>query len=499
MRAVVSALLVLAVGSAGCGSTVQLRANTQVQGSLGELDGGTGVPTTLGTAPPQGSGSTVDLEGGTTSAVGGSQQPGAAGESSGSPSGPQGTGSIPGRTGTGPTSGFGFTATKAFLGVEYIDGGDAFLASAGYSSLTTGDAQALVNTIAADINRKGGVLGRRLVPVFQKTDAATGSSNPGTTAQAACAKFTQDDKVFAVVLASPAQACLAKSKVMSMYFSNNVDDEELNKTAPYTRRPTAYSFTQLIPLLINRLVAHRYLTKDSKVGILWPQEPTNSGERIVTDLKRQLTSRGFQVTADYGYDFSSAVAAAGSSPNAVLPFRSAGVDRVISVDASVAYFMTAAEQQGYRPRYALNSNLNLASVMESVPPPRQLEGAVGVGWQPINDVAPANRDLSPPGFASCKKYMNDSGQNPTGFALAILTLYCDSVRLALYAAQSGGGFDSQSLQLGLASKGTSYPSASVLKTAFSDRRMDGARGARDIAFVSGCRCFKYLSRTIYER
>jgi hypothetical protein len=132
--------------------------------------------------------------------------------------------------------------------------------------------------------------------------------------------------------------------------------------------------------------------------------------------------------------------------------------------------------------------------MESVPPKAQLVGSLGVGWLPPNDVSGNNLDLKPPGFATCRQYIQRSGQNPTGFALIILTAYCDSLRLFLYAATQGGGLDAVSLRRGLATHGTAFSSALVLDAPYSDVRMDGAASVRTIAFDTACECFRYQSR-----
>jgi ABC-type branched-subunit amino acid transport system substrate-binding protein len=387
----------------------------------------------------------------------------------------------------------GFDATTAHIGVEYIEGGDAFLASAGFSSLSTGDAKALVDVIVQDVNAKGGILGRRLVAAYHPTDAATGSSNPTTTAQQTCTDFTQDQKVFAAVVVSPADACLTQMRIHNSYVTTQIaDDTSLRSHAPYGRVPLTLSFTRLVPALVGQLTSSRFLTPSSKVGVLHPDNPV--GRRVLADLTARLKSNGITVARSYGYNASSATSSAGDVPNAVLPFRSAGVDRVIGTDATTAYFMIAAEQQQYRPRYSLNSAMNLASVMESVPPKAQLVGSLGVGWLPPNDVSGNNLDLKPPGFATCRQYIQRSGQNPTGFALVILTAYCDSLRLFLYAATQGGGLDAASLRRGLATQGTAFSSALVLDAPYSDVRMDGAASVRSIAFDTACGCFRYQSR-----
>lgn len=492
-RLAVPVTVLLGLALTACGSTVQVRSERTL-GSVGS-DAGAGISGAVGTTDGVSSGtsSTGGPTGTTSSAPGaaqpaGTRPPGGTAAAAGSGSGlPAGTG----------LSGVGFDAKNAYIGVEYIEGGDAFLSSAGFSSLTTGDAKAVVDLMLRDVNARGGVLGRKIQAVYQATNAADGSSNPQSTAQQACSAFTDDRKVVAAVIVSPAQACLSRKRVANVFVSTTtVDDQELATTAPYSRRTLALSWSRLAPVLIDRLAAQGFLSRSSKVGLLYPSSVT--GTRVFDDLKRRLTAAGYQVAASFGYDSTSATTAPTSVPNAVLPFRSAGVDRVIATDATVAYFMIAAEQQGYRPRYALNSYQNLASVQESVPPAAQLKDAVGIGWLGPNDVDVARMDVKPPAFDTCRNYLRRSGQDVSGFALVTLLSYCDSLRLFLYAAGAGGGFDSASIQRGLAERGTGFPSALVLESALSATRMDGALAVRDVRYDGSCSCFRYSGTRRYR-
>lgn len=396
---------------------------------------------------------------------------------------------------TGPVKGRGFDATTVRVGFEYLSGGDELFASAGFN-LTTGDMRAMAQTVVDDANRRGGLLGRKIVPVFQETGAVEGAGNPAATAQAACTAFLDDNTVFAAVSISDTSACLSKAGVPNAVISTlAVDDPLLRTTAPWHYRPLTFSYTRLVPLWVDRLVAQRYLTPGVKVGLLYPGNGV--GGRVRSTVEKALKAKGFDVAATYGYDSSSATSSAGDVPNAVLPFRSAGVDRVLATDASVSYFMTAAEQQGYRPRYGLNSYMNLQSVLASVPPKAQLAGAVGIGWLGANDVAEQRLDRKPPSYAACKDLIARSGQTASGFALVVLLATCDHLRLMFFAAQQGGGLDPASVRAGFARSGRDFPSALVLRSAMSDTRFDGALGARDVAWGTECQCFAYQGSTVH--
>jgi ABC-type branched-subunit amino acid transport system substrate-binding protein len=104
----------------------------------------------------------------------------------------------------------GVTATSIKIGVAVVD----FACIAQFVDFTQGDAQKIVQTLVDDINKNGGILGRKIEIVFknlcplQPTDVA-----------AACTSFTDDDQVFAVigVYDTPPsdgsnQLCLTKDK-----------------------------------------------------------------------------------------------------------------------------------------------------------------------------------------------------------------------------------------------------------------------------------------------
>ena len=69
----------------------------------------------------------------------------------------------------------------------------------------------------ADINRRGGVLGRKLVPVWFEAPGPGSGSDPAQGYQAACSRFTEDSPVFLAIGTLPTdnyRACLQKAGVV---------------------------------------------------------------------------------------------------------------------------------------------------------------------------------------------------------------------------------------------------------------------------------------------
>jgi ABC-type branched-subunit amino acid transport system substrate-binding protein len=384
----------------------------------------------------------------------------------------------------------GTTATTATLGIAYLSGGDALFSSFGFS-IATGDAKGFSQALIDIINKRGGVLGRKLVPLFHE-ERASDAADPKTAEQQACAAFTQDNKVFAAVNAPTDCMVAAKVPIAPAGGQGAFDAQYFNERAPYFYGPPFLNTDSLTPTLLDRLQAKQFLTPRSRIGLFYSDNVVQ--RRIMAKLKKALASRGFNVVATFGRDPNNEV---GSSGNGVLPFRSANVDRIIAFDASIAIFMITAERQGYRPKYALSTYLNLASVQEAVPPKEQLAGSFGVGWQPRNDVN-EQQQVPLPGTKDCADAASNSGQpNPTGSAAFILWTYCDAIQMFVYGAQHGGGFSPADIRRGLTSAGAGFPTALNFTSAFGLGRYDGARGVREVAYAASCSCFRYQGSRSY--
>lgn len=475
-------VLLAAVLVSACGSTVPVTGEGRItSGGSSELGAGSDAPA----APDP-----LVLD------PGGSGPSGTAAPTAMTPGAPRTTADPHAASGTtGPRAPIatvrGTTATTANLGITYLSGGDALFSSVGFS-IATGDAKSFSEALIAIINARGGVLGRKLVPIFHEVRAAD-LADPKTAEQQACAALTQDNEVFAAVNAPTDCMVEAKVPVAPAGGQGAFDEQYFNDRAPYFYGPPFLNTDSLTPTLLDRLQAKQFFTPESRIGIFYSDSVVQ--RRIMNSLKKSLTARGLNVVATFGRDPNNE---AGSSGNGVLPFRAANVDRVISFDASIAFFMITAENQGYRPKYALSTYLNLASVQEVVPPQEQLVGSFGVGWQPRNDVN-ERQQIPLPGSKDCETAARNSGQaNPTGSAAFILWTYCDAIQTFAYGAQHGGGFSPGAIRQGLTGAGAAFPSAINFSPAYGLGRYDGARGVRDIAYSTECSCFRYQGTTLYS-
>lgn len=497
------AALALAVALAGCGTTVPAASTLGTSGAAGAGSGAAaelGGPAADGLALPQESAQEYVTTPGAASVAGGS------GSGAGS-TGLDGAGGVAGaqQTGAGGSSGSaagaapdspGAAAGELKIGISLLKNGEAFVGAFG-ASADFGDSEAQAEAVVRYINSTGGIAGRRVNPVYHTSDLASGCNEACMTA-AACAHWTEDERVFATVNTLGADPnlfeCLAKDGVPSVNYQMPVDDQQLAKYHDYY-----YSVGHAAGLTLNRQarestrVFHKrgWFGPDAVVGIMHFDTPAH--KRVVDkEFLPELKAAGVEkVVVQASKNFLEA-----DYNGTILKFQTEGVTHVMFLGQNGGYplmFMNAAEAQAYRPKYGLRTDNFPASIAPAVPA-EQLRQVTGMGWQPTLDVAPQH---DPPRSASgelCMKIMKEAGQDMNqrgaeGTALA----YCDGLfflRKALGGASevSVAGMSSQ-----VAALGRGYVSPLVFGTRFSARRHDGVDAIRHIDFRADCSCLAYSS------
>jgi hypothetical protein len=292
-------------------------------------------------------GSSPEAVGGTGSGPASGGVPGALGAG---PGGESRQGSVPGAPGAaqgGPltASDVGVTPASIKIGVAILDVGAA--KDFGYN-FDLGDQQARYNALIAAQNAKGGINGRKIVPVYKTLDAA----NPVTSDQAACVAWTKDAKVFSVLVESEfvqsGTVCVIGQGATPLFTTDGIDDS-------YYANGLYFS-TQASDNRIVRDHAHylaeKGVLKGKKIGIL-----TGDGaERLSIDhtLVPMLKQLGYSV-ADIEV-VPGDTTGTQKLPIAVSNFKAAGVNFVI-VEANVILagpFVQAAHRAGFDPQYALS-------------------------------------------------------------------------------------------------------------------------------------------------
>jgi hypothetical protein len=250
--------------------------------------------------------------------------------------------------------------------------------------------------------------------------------------------------------------------------------------------------------MLKRFSASGYLTPKNKIGVIVEDCPYNrrAYDDTIAPLAKQL---GLSLTRrDVGCirGFNDASAAITSFGAAVLPFRSAGVDRVIYVSnfegVGLLAFETAARSQGYTPSHALTSTTGGAALAGQFDD-GQLRRMRGVGWAPVLDLA--NRVQASSETKRCRAMLASEGITPQSKADDLIDIVCDQFFLLEATLKVTGGRSSRAELLGgLRSLGTSFVSPYLLKGAsdFSTRR-DGARLFAIWGYSTTCGCMAYLT------
>lgn len=405
------------------------------------------------------------------------------------------------------------------VGLPYITNaqaaGDALGVVAG-----GGDQRAQWNIILKDLNTKrGGILGRTVVPVFHPTDA-TSSDTYDAQEQAACEDYHRDHKVFAVLASSlngVLRACTEKARAVQIY-------EDLSSASALTFAKYPH-YVEAGNLRLDRmaqnwpslLASEKYFTgwntttgtpgvAPVKVGVLYFDDP-DSTYALKQGLLPALAAVGqrdpdvAQIQTPKSSQDSGATVAAIQA--AVLRFRNDGVTHVMPLDIGAGlalYFGLNADNQKYYPRYGLTTSNGVQTLIDQAGFPKsQLNGALGYGWVPLIDLSvsrnPDNGPYSNSARQACLKLMADGGQSlKTAVEKRSATTACDEMSFLKRALEAGGPSVTQSSFLdGVARLGSSFLAGNTFSTTFGPRQHDGVASARLFAYDGKCGCFNYTS------
>lgn len=515
----VVAVVAVAVGLTGCGSTVPLSAQSglgQTTSGIGNESGAGSAVSGTGTVSGAGpAGSRLGPGTGVSGAVG---SPGSAGGvlASGAAS-PTRVGSGPATVGATsgviPLTGRGWDAKHVYIGVPTADDFNSTMANYG-ANFNNGNTEGDVDAIVADINKSGGIFGRQLVAVYHNTSSASIATDPSGTAQSMCTYFTQDQPVIAVVNGAPQfdsltsfHSCLEHDSVSLLSFTNtDFDNQDYSSLGPNLWTVASLSTDILIPAFLAALNQQGFFrgwdTLDgtsgpapTKVGILEPDTP--EGQHVAALFTAQLKEISVPVASEFFYNSSGD---SGDSANEVLQFKAAGVTHVLDlppVESEVLFFQLAADQQHYRPRYGITSfdlPLSVQQNSQIVPPDQQI-GSMGIGWQPYNDVDATRDPGALPGSSRCLNALSRGGQTFNSSqrrAASIAVQFCDAIYLLQEAAVAGKGLSASAILDGMALTGDHLGTAGTFGSDLSSQNHGVPGYYRDLQYQSGCSCFAYV-------
>jgi ABC-type branched-subunit amino acid transport system substrate-binding protein len=391
----------------------------------------------------------------------------------------------------------GITAKTITLGFHMADSGAA-AATAGVSGAPSVTSEQMARAVVDAVNAGGGIAGRRIVPLIRVYDE--NAANFDTEAQASCAAFTEDARVFAGVTNDPGDvnifnSCMTKRGAVVVNSSTNSYDDTDFRSWPSFYAPNRLSGSRWA-IYVDRLLGTGFLKRGDTVGIVDYDTPT---ARRVTErvVQPALKRRGFAVAERLTISHVSSIAAlsgaASQVSSAILRFRAAGVDRVLFVATggkAPFLWMSAADAQGYRPRYGLTSDEFLAVIRDNAPA-EQLSGARGIGWAPISDVAAPQDPKGRAGHDRCTAVFRKAGLDLNRGAEINAMGICDDVHLLKVGLERAHALTASGLRAAVEGLGKSFHAATVLGSRYAPGRRYGAALVRDIRFDDGCTCFRY--------
>ncbi|HVM54790.1 MAG TPA: hypothetical protein VM262_16505, partial [Acidimicrobiales bacterium] len=424
---------------------------------------------------------------------------GGSGSTSGAGTSPGAAGATPGTSGgVGP----GVTEETIALGIPYCNDCASANAALGAGSEDPGDTRRYYQAALDDVNARGGVIGRELVPVFQEVSAA---DDIARSQQAACEAFTADNKVLMMFFRGEIiYECALRAGVLAWGTGGT---GPTYAKFPNLFAPSSIRLERLFQVTVRSMVAARWHEPTprwptGKIGLItwddaeyrYAMEHGYLAGLREAGLKEQDV-RYVTVPASAGGVAESSAAIS----NAVLSFSSQGIDHVFIGDGPAGIFsgtgltllfLTNAQSQGYFPRYGFNSNNS--PDFESHPR-EQLVGMMAID---SFDTTPENDEgieLNPV-RERCFEVMREAGL-PVGQWLtqAIAIGACE---IAWFAEVVIGRASDTTLDNMIAageSLGTSYRSPYNYGNRLGPGQHDGVALFRSLEWDEGCSCVKYTS------
>jgi hypothetical protein len=391
------------------------------------------------------------------------------------------------------------TAKTVEIGIEYDDEDAAHAAGTVIGSQAgVTDEQAVYTILINDLNSRGGLLGRKIVPVFHAYNST--GDDPDVQGQALCTSFTQDHKVFAAIIFAAAEKvsrdCLARAGVVIIRARYALDDDADFRRIPAYAAVGALSLDRLAAVYVDGLAAQGFFSSTSRIGVITQEEPAYM-RSAKGPLRAALARHGLKVQEEAFVPGAGRAQDAGDQSaavqSAVLRFNSQRIDRVLFVTLvglPALIFANTAQAQRYHPRYGLNSNHGL-DTLRGLAPAEQLAGSKAVGWVPLLDVPSTEVTLSP-AAKRCDALLRSKGHSPADQSVLAFDLAaCDQLATLAAALARGGQLSSGGFVAGLERLGTSVATGLTFQLRSGPGRHDTAGAIRHVAFQESCGCFRY--------
>ncbi len=267
-----------------------------------------------------------------------------------------------------------------------------------------------VHTFVNDINAKGGINGRKIVPVISTYDPTDTASM-----RALCKEWTQGaDPAFAVLdgigsWEGDGQLCITQEGQTPMISQWGTVTDWTTKGSPYLWW-TGPDQTVLLQNLVSWGHSAGLITKGEKVGVLVGDRPSDQ-EALNSVIKPELAKIGAEPvigTIAASPDAATATMAA-QAPLIVQQFRTANVESVIPLIPFNSFFpyLQSETDQEYFPKLLLSdyeSSIETSLGLIPTPYEKALDGQEGITTYTlggIDDPRPESQGGYDPGVRSC--------------------------------------------------------------------------------------------------
>jgi len=388
--------------------------------------------------------------------------------------------------------------------VPYIVDSEETNAALSASATGPGDTRPYYNAVLDEVNRSGGVAGRKLVPSYFAVSAANPQSADEQTS-AACEHWTHDVKTFVVfdALNELIRDCAERHGMLALNGGPGGVDTVTStfRRYPHYLEPSSTRLDALAAMTVEGLARTDYFDPGAVIGVVTWDSP-NFRTAVSHGLQPALHALGLKTAVEEYVAVPETTGALSSSSasisSAILAFRQRGVTHAFVLDgpSGVALgsvltilWMNAAGSQKYYPRYGFNDynnagsaygvdNVRRSRVISTIDTDADFDAGVGT-----------NRRRE-----ECFAVMRRHGLSPTQQIEAYMVHACDNVwyfRAVLGTARTV--VDRDRVMAVAAALGTTYRSPYTYRTRFSSDQRDGVAAFRRMGFYDDCTCFRYIS------
>jgi len=401
-----------------------------------------------------------------------------------------------------PARGPGFTSKYVYIGEAYSPesaAGDRAIGAAG--AAPSYDIRNVWNAAIDYANRHGGFAGRQMKALFFEINL---TEDFNTQLQAACAYWTQDNKVFVLPGGyDVTDACAEKAHTIAL---GPGATSATFKKYPHLIDPNGTRFDRLGQLTVVGMHKAGYFS--GKLGLVTWDDP-NYHEALKLGYIDTLAKYNLKATSVAYISVPQTIGALSDTTaqvsSAVAKFKGLGIDHVMILDGTAGVFSgdgltfefeQQAKSQNYYPRYGGNSN-NSPGFVANPHDEEDHELVISDSW---SDKKYDEGWHSNPAREKCFKIQADAGypvsssnENDEGIAAII----CDYVFMMQRVINTLPAISADSFINGTVHLGKSFPSAFVYGTNFFPGRRDGSDMIRTAEYLNSCQCLKYKNTPAY--